>query len=209
MASPSIPNLMCFQHCVKNVNVFCFVLPALCPMCGEDLSTADLRIPPFRVALPFSTASNNPHHVVLKPTNGNFLRDYKNGQLLHVGLTDSRGRVYEFDERGLTCDDANGWTQCLAASIRRLEPCDIDEIDRILSTTVSSPAWKAEKYNEELYNCFDYVLYVVNAASSGQPSSKTSFVSDLICPLISKAMQVVALYRATDKNGFHISHNSC
>ena len=94
MASPSIPNLMCFQHCVKNVNVFCFVLPALCPMCGEDLSTADLRIPPFRcglewkvwnwkhwpftmyfrVALPFSTASNNPHHVVLKPTNGNFLR---------------------------------------------------------------------------------------------------------------------------------------
>ncbi|GFG37292.1 hypothetical protein Cfor_03243 [Coptotermes formosanus] len=40
------PGILCFQHC--SAKVFCFELPAKCPICGSHLTTAQFRLLPFR-----------------------------------------------------------------------------------------------------------------------------------------------------------------
>lgn len=68
------PGILCFQHCEKDVKIFCFDLPKICPLCKKDLLTTELRIPPFRIPYPFTGAKKMPCSVVIKPTSGDFLQ---------------------------------------------------------------------------------------------------------------------------------------
>jgi hypothetical protein len=47
------PGILCFQHCSSKV--FCFELPAKCPICGSHLSTAHYMLLPFRYILKYSS----------------------------------------------------------------------------------------------------------------------------------------------------------
>ncbi|RXG56296.1 MKRN2 opposite strand protein, partial [Armadillidium vulgare] len=69
------------------------------------------------VPYPFVRASQVPCCIVIKPTRGDFLHDYRNNSNLHIGVTDSEGRVYEYDFEGLHSDGAASWMQCLAVPI--------------------------------------------------------------------------------------------
>lgn len=67
------PHLRSFQHCKKDIDLVCFRLPEMCPLCGHSTSTG-CRIPPFVLTSPLSSSQEAPHSVVLKPTHGDFLR---------------------------------------------------------------------------------------------------------------------------------------
>ncbi|QQP49297.1 Uncharacterized protein FKW44_009912 [Caligus rogercresseyi] len=65
--------ILCFEHCSSQS--FALRLPEKCSMCRTKLTD------------PFSRARDYPCSVVLKPTQGDFLRDYRNGTNLHIALT--------------------------------------------------------------------------------------------------------------------------
>ncbi|CAH1775894.1 unnamed protein product, partial [Owenia fusiformis] len=92
--------ILCFQHC-ERTNILCFDLPEVCNICGENIEDTGLRIPPYRIKSPFSTAADNGCSIVIKPTVGTFLNDYTKSANLHIGITTSTGAVYDFDENGL------------------------------------------------------------------------------------------------------------
>ena len=46
-------------------------------------------------------AQDHPCSIVIKPTKGDFLHDYQNRNNLHIGLTNSKGFVVEYDSQGL------------------------------------------------------------------------------------------------------------
>ena len=65
------------------------VLLILCEM-GTQIMTHDISR--FR-------ASDHPCSVVIKPTKGDFLVDYQNRNNLHIGVTNSKGLVIEYDSK--------------------------------------------------------------------------------------------------------------
>ena len=106
--------ILCFQHC--DSKAFCIDrLPDKCPMCGAALADSHLKLPPFRVPNPFTSlhcsgdktavavssrgASRAQCKVVIRPSfgTGDFLHDYNSKGNLHIGVTDSRGDVFEYD----------------------------------------------------------------------------------------------------------------
>ncbi|GFR00883.1 MKRN2 opposite strand protein [Trichonephila clavata] len=60
-----------------------------------------LIIPPFRIPYPFRDAAKEPNSIVIKPTYGDFLNNYRNSSDLHIGVTDSTGFIYEYDVNGV------------------------------------------------------------------------------------------------------------
>ena len=56
----------------------------------------------------FSRAQDHPCCIVIKPTKGDFLHDYQNRNNLHIGLTNSKGFVVEYDSQGLHRFDTCG-----------------------------------------------------------------------------------------------------
>lgn len=63
------PGIICYQHC--GAKIFTLKLPEECHMCKEQLTS---QIIPFRLPFPFVKASQYPSSVVLRPTNGDFLK---------------------------------------------------------------------------------------------------------------------------------------
>ncbi|XP_020626230.1 MKRN2 opposite strand protein-like [Orbicella faveolata] len=108
--------VLCMQHCSNQMNIFFTKFPEMCPLCGQSLKSCSLIIPPFRIPSPFVAQNNVSGVLLVKPTKGSFLRDYKSGDDLHVGIVATNGKVYNFDEIGLHADSTN-WEQCIAVSV--------------------------------------------------------------------------------------------
>ena len=66
--------VVCFQHCEKGVNIVYLEMPALCPLCGQETGATRSELPPFRLPSPFTAAVTAPYSVVVRPTDGTFLR---------------------------------------------------------------------------------------------------------------------------------------
>ncbi|XP_063847934.1 MKRN2 opposite strand protein-like [Scylla paramamosain] len=207
------PGIVCFQHCEGRF--FCFTLPSRCPMCGADLTTQPLASPPFRVPYPFVRASQAPCCLVIKPTRGDFLHDYRSSQDLHIGVTDSEGQVYEYDCEGLHNDYTASWTQALAVPIIR-DPTAPDRLDAVwkeywnfsLHTLAEDSAWTSERYSEDSHNCYSFVLAFLQAlAPPGlevKGLTKTSLCARLLLPHTAPAARYISLYRKIKKDG-HLS----
>ena len=105
-ASAVQEDILCFEHCDKKV--FCIQLPDSCPVCQTIMTQCDLKIPPFKLPSPFSRAQDHPCSIVIKPTNGDFLHDYRNHGNLHIAITNSKGFVIEYDMEGIHRDRTLG-----------------------------------------------------------------------------------------------------
>lgn len=201
------PGVLCFQHCDKRAKVFAFSVPEFCPVCGSDLRCADLRTPPFRIPFPFRNAaeSNVPCSVVIKPTNGDFLHNYQNAVDLHIGVTDSRGVVHEYDRAGWKNTETDRWNQCLAISIvPSLDKKWMDYWDYSLQAIGERDTWSPESYNENDHNCYTFVLMFLKTLQlrslSATVRSKTDFCREFIVPRTTQAAKYISLYRKLLQN---------
>ncbi|XP_067138810.1 MKRN2 opposite strand protein [Centruroides vittatus] len=198
------PGILCFQHCDKVVKIFCFDLPDVCALCNGDLQTSELRIPPFRVPYPFTSAKKSPCSVVIKPTKGDFLNAYQNSTDLHIGITDSKGEVYDFDREGLRFNCSHLWNECLPITIiSKLDTTWKEYWDYILNAICHQDQWQKEKYEENSHNCYSFVLSFLRALQLRQMKSslisKTQFCKDFIVPRTKTAAKYIALYRQLQK----------
>ncbi|KAK8397352.1 hypothetical protein O3P69_004810 [Scylla paramamosain] len=148
---------------------------------------------PSESPIPFVRASQAPCCLVIKPTRGDFLHDYRSSQDLHIGVTDSEGQVYEYDCEGLHNDYTASWTQALAVPIIR-DPTAPDRLDAVwkeywnfsLHTLAEDSAWTSERYSEDSHNCYSFVLAFLQAlAPPGlevKGLTKTSLCARLLLP---------------------------
>ncbi|KAK7084283.1 protein of unknown function (DUF4796) [Halocaridina rubra] len=216
------PGILCYQHC--RGRLFAFQLPDVCSICSADLRSAPLNVPPFRVPYPFVRASQSPCSLVIKPSRGDFLHDYKSSHNLHIGVTDSEGQVYEYEQEGLHSDYTSSWNQCLAipvisgssfsqssspssyssSSSRQLDPVWKEYWDFTLYTLAKDPVWCEDRYNETAFNCYSFVVDFLKRL--GPPGlevknlSKTSLCSQLLLPHTVPAAKYISLYRSLLKD---------
>ncbi|KAK4306477.1 hypothetical protein Pmani_021703 [Petrolisthes manimaculis] len=196
------PGIVCYQHCEGRLFAFC--LPPSCTICGKDLTKEPLSIPPFRVPYPFVRASQTPCCLVIKPSRGDFLHDYRSSNDLHIGVTNSDGCVYEYDSDGLHSDLTASWNQCLSVplitdSSNHLDPVWKEYWDFTLHSLAQDPSWVMERYCQHSFNCYSFILkFLQTLAPPGldvKTLSKTSLCAELLLPHTSNAAKYISLYR--------------
>ncbi|XP_048781185.2 MKRN2 opposite strand protein-like [Ostrea edulis] len=203
----NIPDVMCWQHCEKLTNILCFSVPPVCPLCRQNTSTSPSRIPPYKVLSPLSRAGESPVSLVVKPTVGTFLRDYDNSTNLHIGVTDTKGTVYDYDEDGVHVG-VSGWEQCLVISLsnRGLAPHIIQVWDATLQHIANSKMWTKSNYIEDRHNCFDFVIAFLRQVGFSRENlsagSRSAMTHDIILPQMSKVTQYITIYRNVERNSY-------
>ncbi|XP_020903334.1 MKRN2 opposite strand protein-like [Exaiptasia diaphana] len=206
MNSSKQDKVMCMQHCSRQENIFYIDFPLHCPICGLKLQNCQLIVPPFCVPSPLVSASFMTLSccILVKQTHGDFLRDYRNGENLHIGITDSKGFVYNYDEQGV-CIEKDNWNQC---AVLELESADSQMWDSVLERSTKSNTWSSERYHETSLNCYDYVLSMLKEINKGgffqdskQLYSKEEFSKHLIVPLTRKVAKYIELYRNIKSKG--------
>ncbi|XP_054157014.1 MKRN2 opposite strand protein-like [Oppia nitens] len=218
------PGILCFQHCNSRCKVFCLELPDHCPLCSASLSSVELKIPPFCVPYPFTSAKRTQCSLVIRPTDGDFLHHYQNAADLHIGLTDSKGNVYEFDKNGLQMTAARSsstsststvssssalWNQCLSVPIvTNMDNLWKEYWDYIIHITAQLDRWLPNQYSEHQNNCYSFVITFLRMldVKDLKPSlnSKTQFCKDFIVPRTKNAAKYIALYRRVVKEGISV-----
>lgn len=192
--------IRCMQHCTSQWNIFFSSFPETCPICGKSLSRCSSIIPPFRVPSPFVSSKDVSVACLVRPTRGSFLRDYKSGNDLHIGIAASNGIVYNFDELGLHADTAN-WEQCIAVGLNDFSTPEI--WDSKLQQMLCSGMWTSTEYNEDFNNCYDFALSFLNQVlpTNSKPLEKSNFCRTFILPKTTKAAHYIDLYRRVQIGG--------
>ena len=93
-------------------------------------------------------------------------KDYTSRSLLHAGVSNSRGVVYNFDERGHHRDDR--WIECVSAPLDGIEDFDekLNAYDELHRKRVRHYSHRIHREEDEMEhpgnNCFDYVVGFLN-----------------------------------------------
>jgi len=198
------PGVICFNHCGSKT--FCFEIPERCPSCHDPLST-NSSLMPVRVPYPFVRASQNTCAVIIKPTHGNFLHGYNLSDDLHIGVTSSKGTVYEYDRNGLHSDQTESWNQCLVVHQTVGEEWEL-QWDEVLQQITEKDCWTSHRYNEEVFNCYTFVLCFLKCLKNGllseAASSKTLFCELFVSPRVAASFKYINLYRQLKDCGFYV-----
>lgn len=115
--------------------------------------------------------ASRPHCFVIKMTRGSF-RDYTRSCLLHCGISDSRGMVFNFDERGHHRDTS--WresicvplnaevTQALSARGDDSRGGNVRSFDRALAEHDAAHIAAGQPYHDNDDNCYHYAVGFLN-----------------------------------------------
>ncbi|XP_052782787.1 MKRN2 opposite strand protein-like [Mya arenaria] len=199
--------IRCFQHCKRDKNILCQTIPLVCPICRQDTLKTEMRIPPYLIDSPFIDASFTQCCVVIKPTIGSFLKDFTNQSDLHIGVTNSRGVVYEYDERGVTVG-CQTWSDCLRVTVLDINSENSDFVkkwDQDLDLAAQESLWTAGKYTETSHNCYDFVMSFLNRlglqATQRCLQDRRRFCEEMIVPVTARAGKFISLYRDIKRKG--------
>lgn len=199
-------DIKCFQHCKKDRNILCFSVPVICPLCGADVTQTPSRIPPYIIPSPLVNAKNYPCSVIIKPTVGTFLQHYNNQSDLHVGVTDSSGCTYDYNEKGVNIGTV--WEQCVVIKILNEDYNVQRRWDSLLNQISRSQTWHRSRYDEERHNCFDFALDFLQLCDIQELMSvvqnKRTFCQDLVIKHTHRAAAYISLYRNIQQNGFSV-----
>ena len=204
--------VLCFNHCDLDVNLLCLELPSTCPLCSGDLQSTPMKIPPFRLPSPLQHSGEAPYSVVIRPTQGTFLDQYGKDSNLHVGISNSKGVVYDFDEKGLN-RSLQGWSQCVAITIATRTDVRLTSIwDLKLQEFACYEHWTAPRYDENTWNCYDFVLGFLQLLRLGEqlPCIKTKgeFCEEMVVPRTSEVAKYISMYRKVLQKGVMVQYST-
>lgn len=241
MPSSSDPEIICFQHCSGDSSIFCLEVPETCPLCSLEIlsnGSSNSQEPkdsflatPLMIPCPFVSGSQTTCSLLIRPSVGDFLHTYCSSSDLHVGVTDSLGNIYEFDEEGVRktsseSGDSSLWEQSLVIPIFKTDKKDdglskekwVQHWDYTLSITSCMDVWSRKEYKESDNNCYSFVLFFLKMLKWQQfqmqsthesniqnsLSSKTLFCQEYILPRTRLAAKYIALYRKVIREGVSV-----
>lgn len=204
--------IVCFQHCQTDASLLCLSLPPTCPLCEGDVYSTPMKVPPFRLPSPFLHSCEARYCVVLKPTHGTFLEDYSNAANLHVGVTNSRGAVYDYNEKGVN-RSLEGWDQCVCVPIlQKYDETCIALWDQKLEQHSAYDTWHPERYSQTDNNCYDFVLSFLRLLGLQDTipaiASRAEFCDKFIVPKTTEAARYISLYRKLLQEDVAVQYNT-
>ncbi|XP_008571097.1 PREDICTED: putative uncharacterized protein C3orf83 homolog [Galeopterus variegatus] len=199
-------SLIKFNHCEKSI--YSFSVPQCCPLCHQDVGSRKLEEAPVSISNPFTNGHQEKCSFLLRPTQGTFLREYDGRSDLHVGITNTKGVVYNYNVHGVQRDEA-GWEQSL--SIPLLQPNMfglMDQWDRYLEDFSTTGTWLPHRYEEDHHNCYSYTLTFINCIltmEGREQLDKSEFTEKYVVPRTRLASKYITLYRAIEEHGFYVT----
>nr|XP_020032742.1 MKRN2 opposite strand protein [Castor canadensis] len=196
--------LIKFNHCKKSI--YSFRVPRSCPLCRQDVGLTKLEEAPVSIASPFTNGHQEKCSFLLRPTHGTFLREYDGSSDLHVGITNTNGVVYNYNQQGVQRDEA-GWEQSL--SVPLVQPGMfglLDHWDKYLEDFSATEDWLPHRYEEDHHNCYSYTLTFINCVlvtESRAQLGKSEFTEKYVLPRTRLASKYIMLYRTIEARGFH------
>eukprot|EP01136_Pigoraptor_vietnamica_P038911 Opistho-1_new@108869 len=130
----------------------------------SNLSQSSCGATRVRIESPLVNGHCHPRCILVKTTYGFFHRDYTSTALLHVGVSNSQGCVYNFDEHGFHRDHTR-WDECVAVPLSdcadRLSDGDFDAaLETMMVTCAADP--HLARYDGMDNNCYDFVARFLN-----------------------------------------------
>lgn len=112
-------------------------------------------------SLPFLVHIKTPNFTPMTPKFPPNRSDYRGSSDLHIGVTDSEGRVHEYDREGLQSDCTASWSQCLAVPILSSGVCESPDpvwkeywdftLHSISTENWSETRWQLSLYRVEIF----------------------------------------------------------
>ncbi|NXJ70891.1 MKROS protein, partial [Rostratula benghalensis] len=193
------------RHC--RADIFCRRPPPRCPACGRSLRDAGLSAAPLRLPSPFRHGHRQPRAFLLRPTAGTFLGGYDGKSDLHVGITNSHGVVYNYNEEGIHRAES-GWEQCISIPLVQPDMFELlQEWDKLLEEFSVGEAWLPHRYEENDHNCYTYALAFINSiltTQGKQQMSKSEFTEKFVIPQTKKASKYITLHQELTANEFYV-----
>eukprot|EP00055_Hartaetosiga_balthica_P009746 m.39643 g.39643 ORF g.39643 m.39643 type:complete len:270 (-) comp6879_c0_seq1:2104-2913(-) len=122
--------------------------------------------------------------------------------ILHCGVSNSKGIVYNFDTQGL-CKSEAGWEDCIAYPLN----IDHDLADRILDE--EGEHWEKALYDETDCNCFDFAVRILNLVSFlNKLWTKTSLCETLLKTSVATAAASNHCFQLFHEGNGHFIHES-
>ncbi|KAM4654078.1 MKRN2 opposite strand protein [Amazona ochrocephala] len=192
-------------HCGSAI--FCRRAPPRCPACGCPLP-GGLRGAPLRVPDPFRSGHRDPRSFVLRPAApGGGFRGYAGNSDLHVGITNSNGVVYNYDEEGIHRDET-GWEQCISIPLVQPDMFELlEQWDKLLEEFSVREAWLRHRYDAKAHNCYTYALAFINSILTTlgkQQMSKSEFTEKFVIPHTKRASKYLTLHQELTAKEFYI-----
>ncbi|XP_069062747.1 MKRN2 opposite strand protein isoform X1 [Pleurodeles waltl] len=199
--------IIMLRHCEKDI--YCASVPDSCPVCGQSaVASQRLEDAPVRIPSPFVNGHREKFSFLLKPTEGTFLRGYDGMSDLHVGITNSKGIVYNYNQAGVQREEW-GWEQCVGVPL--LQPDEYGLInlwDKYLEDFSTAETWLPHRYEEYQHNCYTYALAFVNcmlaAQGKRQKLSKNEFTEQFVLSRTRRASKYITIYQAILHDNFYI-----
>lgn len=125
---------------------------------------------------------------------------------LHIGVTTSSGIIVEFDKCGLRRHRSSQWGQCLL--LDQAPTPWTEHWDSTLLKVCKQDKWTPQSYNENIFNCYTFVLSFLKSLEYGSvskaASSRTVFCEQFIVPRTTAAGKYISLYRKLKSYGHYI-----
>ncbi|XP_064422270.1 MKRN2 opposite strand protein isoform X2 [Latimeria chalumnae] len=148
----------------------------------------------------------------MRPCGGDPLREPRYGEYdgstnLHVGITNTKGIVYNYNEAGVQ-REGSGWDQSISVPLVQPDMYSLlDQWDQYLEQFSAAEAWLPQRYEEYDHNCYTYALTFINcvlATQGKQTLSKNQFTERFVLPKTRRASRYITLYQEILENYFYI-----
>ncbi|XP_017560269.1 MKRN2 opposite strand, tandem duplicate 1 [Pygocentrus nattereri] len=214
-----------FRHCGKDIYTFSDQIATLsslclqnqacarkhqCPVCQEPL-VLGLLDAPVALPCPFTNGHRAPCSFLIGANDGpSFLREGHDTEL-HVGVSNSKGLVYNYTLSGVQRDE-HGWEQCIC--IQLVPPWRdslIESWDKELQLFSSLPIWTPERFHEEREFgscCYGFALTFINymrSLDSKDSLSRDEFTTSSVLPRMKRASMYIKMYEEIQQHGLYIA----
>ncbi|XP_010182679.1 PREDICTED: MKRN2 opposite strand protein, partial [Mesitornis unicolor] len=134
-------------------------------------------------------------------------RGYDGKSDLHVGITNSNGVVYNYNQEGMHRAET-GWEQCISIPLVQPDMFGLlQQWDKLLEEFSVGEAWLPHRYEEHDHNCYTFALAFINSvltAQGKQQMSKSEFTETFVIPQTRKASKYITLHQELTANDFYI-----
>ncbi|XP_011308238.1 MKRN2 opposite strand protein isoform X2 [Fopius arisanus] len=124
---------------------------------------------------------------------------------LHIGIVDSKGRIFEYDQRGLVFNDLSNWRHCISLDPRVPESW-YEHWDKIIIDLSRNPQWNQSNYHPLEFNCFDFVLEFIKnlGCNDFYYGSKEDICRDLIIPRMRESLRYISIHNNLRETNYYI-----
>ncbi|XP_029358808.1 MKRN2 opposite strand, tandem duplicate 1 [Echeneis naucrates] len=205
-------DLVRFRHCGRTVYTLGSPAGLWCPACGLAVRLG-LMEAPVRIRIPLRDGHRTACCFLITSRFGAAGFSEENESELHVGISNSKGVVFNYTESGIRCQQ-QGWEQSIVIPL--VAPSN-DSLsfrmlwDEQLETYSRLNTWTAARFQEQREFgscCYGFALSFINHVmkeEGKQPISRERFTSQYILPRTEATSRYLSVYQHVCQHGHYMT----